>query len=53
MMRPNWIFPMSQRVLGNETQLRQVLTNVLENVLKFIPAGGWISLRREPSGMRG
>ncbi len=32
---------------GNETQLRQVMINLLENALKFTPAGGWISLSLE------
>ena len=34
---------------GNETQLRQVIINLLENALKFTPAGGWISLSVEHS----
>jgi signal transduction histidine kinase len=32
---------------GNETQLRQIVINLLENALKFTPKGGWISLRLE------
>jgi signal transduction histidine kinase len=36
-------------VFGNETQLRQVLINLLENALKFTPTGGWISLDIERS----
>lgn len=34
---------------GNEMQLRQVITNLLENGLKFTPQSGWISLRLEHS----
>ncbi len=36
-------------IQGNETQLRQVFLNVLENALKFTPANGAISLRLEHS----
>lgn len=34
-------------VWGNETQLRQVLNNLLENTIKFTPANGSILLRLE------
>jgi signal transduction histidine kinase len=37
------------QVLGNEMQLRQIVINLLENALKFIPDSGWISLNLEPS----
>ncbi len=36
-------------VMGNEMQLRQVVSNLLENALKFTPASGWISLNLERS----
>ena len=37
-------------VLGNGTQMRQVILNVLENALKFTPRNGSIFLLLEPSG---
>jgi signal transduction histidine kinase len=36
-------------VSGNETQLRQVVANLLENALKFTPVAGWVSLQLEHS----
>ena len=39
----------SVNVLGNETQLRQVVINLLENAIKFTPAGGAIALDLERS----
>jgi signal transduction histidine kinase len=37
----------SVSVQGNETQLRQILINLLENALKFTPVKGSISLKME------
>jgi signal transduction histidine kinase len=34
---------------GNETQLKQIMINLLENALKFTPNDGWISLDLEHS----
>lgn len=37
------------QVIGNETQLRQIVMNLLENALKFTPANGLIALDLERS----
>jgi signal transduction histidine kinase len=37
------------RVRGNETQLRRVVVNLLENAIKFTPANGTISLTLDRS----
>jgi signal transduction histidine kinase len=42
----------SAQVLGNDTQLRQIVINLLENSLKFTPSNGWISLNMELSSNR-
>ncbi|MGZ9226901.1 MAG: ATP-binding protein, partial [Anaerolineales bacterium] len=38
------------QILGNETQLRQIVLNLLENAFKFTPRNGSISLLVEHSG---
>jgi PAS domain S-box-containing protein len=38
------------RVVADEGQLRQVLTNLVENAVKYSPGGGDVQVRLEPAG---
>jgi signal transduction histidine kinase len=42
--------PSPLRVLGDEERVRQILLNLVSNVIKYTPAGGWVVLTGERDG---
>src|SRR6185369_2785303 len=45
--------PAPARLTGNRQLLAQLITNLLENALKYVPAGGhvWVAVHNTPGGI--